>query len=161
MYKIERRSGLGDVSFEIAIPPDDEGYILLQCSYCGEFFKLLADDCKNEGILDLYCPACGLISETYITKDVFELAMVMAENYAMDKLYSAFKDLEHRTKNGPVKIKASKSPKRKEENPIRSGIEAMEISYYECCKKNAKIKPLLKFTGSYCPCCGVKNYEVE
>ena len=47
------------------------------------------------------------------------------------------------------------------EDSIRSGIEAMEICNFPCCKRTAKIKPLLKMTGAYCPFCGVKNYEIE
>lgn len=64
-------------------------------------------------------------------------------------------------KKGIITFKAGKRPKHENEDPIHSGIEAMEICNFPCCKRTAKIKPLLKMTGAYCPFCGVKNYEIE
>lgn len=150
-----------EISFEITIPADDDGYILLRSEHCGEFCKIMAGDCENDEILSIYCPGCGLISESYITEDVLELAQAMAENYAVDALYDAFKDMEKKTKNIFLQFKAGKKPRHKEENPIRSGIEALDITGFDCCRKSAKIKPMLKITGCYCPFCGVKEYEVE
>lgn len=150
-----------DISFEITIPADNDGYILLQCGRCGEFFKIPAEDCENDEILNIYCPGCGLISERYITEDVLELAQAIAENYAMDTIYDIFKDMEKETKNSFLQFKAGNKPRHKDENPIRSGIEALNITEFGCCRKLAKIKPMLKITGCYCPFCGVKEYEVE
>lgn len=62
---------------------------------------------------------------------------------------------------GMRSTKAGKRPKHENEDPIRSGIEAMEICNFSCRKRTAKIKPLLKMTGAYCLFCGVKNYEIE
>ena len=87
-----------DIKFEISIPADNDGYILLRCSHCGEFFKLTAKDCEDDGTLNIYCPSCGLISESYLTQDVIELAQTIASNYAMDMIYEAFKDMEKSTK---------------------------------------------------------------
>ena len=151
----------GEIRIEIPIPVDDDGYILLQCSHCGTYFKGIPADIKDDGVLNLYCPSCGLISETYVTEDVLELAMAMVKNVAMDMVYEQFKKLERSFKKGPVTFKAGKRPKRVHENPIYSGIEALEIAAFPCCKRSAKIKPLLKMSGCYCPFCGVKNYEVE
>ena len=150
-----------DFTFKISIPSDDDGYILLQCEHCGTFFKIPAEDMENDALIDLYCPGCGLVSESYLTEDVIELAQAMAQNYAMDMLYDAFKDLERKTKRGIVQFRAGKPPKHEDENPIRSGVEALDITRFSCCKKNAKIKPLLKMTGCYCPFCGVKEYEIK
>lgn len=150
-----------DISFEISIPSDDDGFILLQCGHCGEFFKITVAESNNDDNLFIYCPSCGLVSDNYLTEDVIELAQKMVSNYAMNMIYDAFKDLERSTKNSFVSFKAGKRPRHEEERPIRTGIEAMEIAEFECCKKQAKIKPLLKITGCYCPFCGVKNYEVD
>ncbi len=84
-------------TIEISIPADNDGFVLLQCSHCGEFFKLSVSDCEDDNILNVYCPSCGLISDSYITEDVKELALAIAENYAMDELYDAFKNLERST----------------------------------------------------------------
>ncbi|MDO4649432.1 MAG: TFIIB-type zinc ribbon-containing protein [Eubacteriales bacterium] len=145
----------------IPIPTDDDGYILLQCSYCGEFFKLTGDDIESDQILNVYCPSCGLISENYMTDEVVNLAMTKAQNYAMDLIYDAFKEMERSTRKGPLQIKAGKRPDHEHESPIRSGIEALEITEFPCCKRTAKIKSLLKFTGCRCPFCGVIDFEIE
>lgn len=149
------------ITFKISIPSDDDGYILLRCEHCGTFFKALASDIEDDGLLNLYCPSCGLISEHYLTPEVIELAETIVHNYAADAVYKAFKDLERETKNSFVQFKAGKRPKHLPENPIKSGIEALEITDFKCCHRTAKIKPLLRMTGCYCPFCGVKEYEVE
>jgi hypothetical protein len=92
---------------------------------------------------------------------VLELALTMGKNKAMDMIYDEFKKMERKFKKGPVTFKAGKRPKQEPENPIRSGIEALEITTFLCCNRTAKVKPILKIAGCYCPFCGVKNYEVE
>ena len=148
-------------TIEIDIPSDDDGYILLQCQFCGTYFKIPTEDLENDALLDIYCPGCGLISESYLTEDVIELTHAMAHNYAMDMIYGAFRKLERKSKKGTIQVKAGKKPPQKDEGPIKSGIDALEITRFNCCKKNAKIKPLLKITGCYCPFCGVKDYEIK
>lgn len=150
-----------DSNFSISIPADNYGYVLLQCYHCGTFFKLTPTDIEDDRVLDIYCPSCGLISNSYMTEDVMELAGVISQNKAMDLLYEKFKKLERQSRKGPVSYKAGKRPKHEPEIPIRSGIEALEITTFICCNRTARIKPLLKITGCYCPFCGVKNYEVE
>ena len=150
-----------EMKLEISIPSDDDGYILLQCERCGEYFKIRASECNNDDNLFIYCTSCGLVSDNYFTEDVMNLAQNMVSNYAMDMVYDAFKKLERSTRKGLVSFKAGKRPKHEDENSIHTGIEAMEIAEFRCCKKQAKIKPLLKITGCYCPFCGVKNYEVD
>lgn len=151
-----------EIHMTISIPTDDEGYVLLKCEHCGTFFKGTPSDIQNDGVLRIFCPSCGLVSDSYITEDVLELAMKMTKNLVNDMIYDAFKDLErHNKRNSMVKFKAGKRPPRESEDPIRSGIEALEISIFSCCNRTAKIKPLLKMTGAYCPFCGVKNYEIE
>lgn len=145
----------------ISIPSDDEGYILLQCEHCGTFFKATPSDIQDDGVLNIFCPSCGLISENYLTENVIELALKMAKNYAQDAIYDAFKSLERQSKHSMVKFKAGKKPRHESEEPIRSGIEALEVASFLCCNRTAKVKPLLKMTGCYCPFCGVKQYEFE
>lgn len=144
----------------IKIPADQDGYILLKCPYCGNTFKIAASDYVDDRNLHIYCPSCGLTSPSYITDDVAELANTKICNYAEEIIYQSFKNIE-RKNNGPgIKFKIDK-PKREYEKPIRTVIDTLEIAEFNCCKKQAKIKPLLKFTGAYCPFCGVKNDEIE
>lgn len=150
-----------DITMTITVPSDDEGYVLLQCEHCGNFFKCKPSDIRDDGVLTIFCPCCGLISENYITEDVLELAIKMAKNVANDMVYDALKNLERHNKKGLITFKAGKRPKHEYEEPIRSRIDAMEVCEFQCCKRTAKIKSLLKMTGAYCPFCGVKNYEIE
>lgn len=150
------------VNFEITIPSDNDGYILLQCEHCGEFFKCIAMDIKDDSILNIYCPSCGLISENYLTEDVVELAMTKSENYATNMIYNAFKNLEFKNKqNNGINFKTGKKPELKYENSIYSSIEALGVNYYPCCNRSAKINSLLKMSASYCPFCGVKHFADE
>ena len=149
------------VCFRISIPCDADGYVLLKCAHCGDLFKASASDIEDDRLLYLYCPGCGLISDNYLTPDVLELATTIAQNYAMDLIYDAFKDTERRTKNGILQVKAGKKPRHVDERQIKSGIEALTITSFECCKRTAKIKPLLRMTGCYCPFCGVKDYDIK
>lgn len=150
-----------EFSIGISIPTDDYGYILLQCSHCRTYFKLTLADIEDDKVLEIYCPSCGLISDNYLTEDVLELAVVMGKNKAMDMIYNELKKKERQFNKGTVTFKAVKRPKHEHEVPIRTGIEALEIATFPCCVRTAKVKPILKITGCYCPFCGVKNYEVE
>jgi hypothetical protein len=85
----------------------------------------------------------------------------MAQNYAMDITYSEMKKWERKFSKGFITFKAGRKPKRKHESPIQATIEALTITQYSCCGRKAKIKPMLKITGCYCPFCGVKNFEVK
>lgn len=72
-----------DFSFEISIPCDDDGFVLLQCPKCGEFFKLRPSDIESDEVLDIYCPLCGLSSEEYFTQDVIDLAIAMTKKQSI------------------------------------------------------------------------------
>lgn len=146
---------------EIDIPADNDGFALLQCNLCSEFFKLKPSDVQSDEVLNIWCPVCGLISDRYFTQDVIDLALKMATNIANDLLFDSLKDMQKRSNGGFISMKISKKPDREIESPIVSGIEALEIQKYKCCKKQAKIKPLVKIFGSYCPYCGVKYDEFE
>jgi len=149
------------IHMEISIPTDDDGYVLLRCPNCGTFFKATPSDINNDSILELFCPSCGLAGNNYITEDVLELARAMLQNKAMKIIHDEFKRIESQVKDGHIKFKAGNRPKHEPENPIRSSIEDLQIVSFPCCKRTAKVKPILKMTGCYCLFCGVKNYEVE
>lgn len=150
-----------DFNVTIDIPTDDEGYCLLKCEHCGTLFKAFPSDVKDDAVLRVFCPSCGLTSENYLTEDVIELAMNIMQNRMNDMIYDIFKGLEKQSKNSLLKFEAGHKPKHQSEEQLRSGIEAMEIVEFPCCNRTAKIKPLLKMTGCYCLFCGVKNYEVK
>ena len=152
---------LAEMQLEISIPSDNEGYILLQCEYCGTLFKVLTKDLHDERLLNIFCPCCGLVSDNYLTDEVMSLANAMVENFVQDEILKMFKKFEKKSRNSLIQIKAGKRATRLDEAPIKTGIDALEITEFKCCERFAKIKPLLKITGCYCPFCGVKVYEIE
>jgi uncharacterized C2H2 Zn-finger protein len=152
---------MSDVTFQIPLPSDNDGYCLMQCPTCGEYFKLKPSDVQDDGVLEVHCPACGLVGESYITEDVKELAIAIGTNYAKNILNEEIKKIEKQFKSGIISIKTVRKFEPEPENPIRSGIEALTVVQFPCCKQSAKIKPLLQITGCYCPFCGVKDYDTE
>lgn len=150
-----------DTEFEITIPTDNDGYVLLQCGHCGELFKLLPAEMEDDSVVDICCPGCGLISANYLTEDVINLMMVKVQNYVTETFFDQVKKMERQTQNANVKIKAGKKPQRQEEEPIRASIDALRITRFPCCHRTAKISPLLRMSACCCPYCGVKNYEFE
>ena len=150
-----------EIQMTISIPTDEDGYVLLKCEHCGTFFKGTPSDIQDNGVLHIFCPSCGLTSDNYFTDDVLELGMKMIKNRSIDMVYDSFKRLERQSKNSMIKFKEGKRPHHESEDPIRSGVEASDICTFPCCGRTAKIKPLLKMTGAYCPFCGVKNYEIK
>lgn len=144
------------IRMEISLPADNDGFILFQCPLCEEYFKLCGDEIKADDTLEIWCPCCGLISDSYLTEDVVELAQTMALNVANNLLFQEMKKWERQIKGKGVSFKAGKQPESKAETPIQSLIEALEIVRFSCCKKEAKVKPLVKICGCYCPYCGVR-----
>lgn len=143
---------------EVSIPADDDGFVLLQCTLCGEFFKIRPEDYQADDVIEIWCPSCGLKSDDYFTDDVLELAEKKAENYATDLIYNEMKKWERQFKGSFISLKVNRKPQPREEYPINYGIDTLEVMKYPCCKRDAKIKPIYKMCGSYCPFCGVR-YE--
>ncbi len=147
------------ITREIEIPSDVDGFVLLQCPKCGEFFKLIPSEMEAEDVISIYCPFCGLVSEDYYTDDVITLANKIAKNIGTDLINDFLKDLETSFKNGPITFKSNTKIEKETETPIVSGIEAMVVQKYKCCKREAKIHPIVKISGSFCPYCGVRYDE--
>ena len=67
---------MSEISFDITMEGDREGYVTFECPFCGSSFGLRADEVKNdEGTLDkIYCPYCGLNSDSdeFLPQEVIE-----------------------------------------------------------------------------------------
>ena len=111
---------------EVSIPADDQGFVLMQCPLCGEFFKIKPEDYHAEDVIEIWCPSCGLKAENYFTDDVIELALKKTKNYANDLIYNEMKKWEKKFKGSFISFKAGKKPQHEEEYPIKYGIEALE-----------------------------------
>ena len=96
-----------EINMTISIPTDDDGYVLLQCEHCGTYFKGTPSDLEDDGVLHIFCPSCGLISENYVTEDVLELAMKMVTNAVNDMIYNLLENAQNdfeRAQNGIIII---------------------------------------------------------
>lgn len=147
-----------EIKFEISIPTDEDGFILLQCPLCGDLFKISVPDYNADDIYELWCPACGLKSENYLTEEVLDLALKMAKNRAQDMLHNQLKQMERKTRGRFISFKVSRKHAPEYENPLVPIIDELELMQYLCCQRHVKISPILKLTGSFCPFCGV-NYD--
>jgi DNA-directed RNA polymerase subunit RPC12/RpoP len=145
--------------FEISIPTDNEGFMLLKCPLCGEYFKLHPSEINADDVIEIWCPCCGLKAGNYLTPDVMELALRIAKNIINNTIYEGFRDLERQTKGNMMSFKVGKKPDDEPELPIMRSIDEMVVEKYACCNREAKIKPIIKMYGSYCPYCGVKQDE--
>ena len=150
-----------EVKFQIQIPTDEEGFVLLKCPLCGELFKLKPKDYRDDSVFTLYCIGCGMVSDSYLTDDIIELGMKMVENYATGIILKEFEKIERMTKGSMISFEITQKTRKNNERPIMLTIEALEKKKYACCKMEAKIKPILKMSGSFCPYCGVNDYGIE
>ncbi|MDT2471676.1 TFIIB-type zinc ribbon-containing protein [Enterococcus avium] len=143
-----------ELTFEVSIPSDSEGFVILQCSLCGEFFKMTPTDLEDDSQLQVWCPSCGLNPDSLFTDEVVEIATKMVNNHVTDLLNDFSKELSKTFKNGNIKYKSSSKIKKDSIDPLISRINNLEIQTYECCHQEAKISPSLKLEGGYCPFCG-------
>ena len=142
-------------NLEISIPTDSDGFILLQCPLCGEYFKLSLDDIHADDVFQIWCPNCGLISDNYLPEEVKELALRKFKNEVNSMIHDSLKGIEKKTRGKFISLKVNKPPQKEYEFPIIPGVDTMEIQHYSCCNRKAKITTSLKLIGSFCPFCGV------
>lgn len=144
---------------DITIPSEEDGFVLLQCHLCGEYFKLLASDINDGGVINIWCPYCGLNGKQYSPKEGIVFGLKIVENKINEMIYDVFKRMEKQTKNDLIQFKCNKEPNEQVIYPIKNRINKLEIKQYKCCDSKVKIKPLSKMCGSYCPICGGIDYE--
>ena len=144
-----------DIKFEMSVPADEEGYVLLKCPSCGEKFMLTVEDIEDEATIDIWCPNCGLTHENYLDDDIYELAERIVENQVAEMLTDLSKSLEKSFRNSKnIKFKHGKEIKKEAELPIGRKTGDYEEKRYLCCGKTARISSIKKLEGSYCPFCG-------
>lgn len=149
---------MDEIHTTIEIPSDSDGYTLLQCPLCNEFFKVKPEDYESDELLKLCCPNCGIPSDDFLTDEVLEVAQHMVENMARDLIEKKMKEVLSGMKKAGFKVTSSGSSTRYSVDPINPSIENMEITDFSCCNKQAKIRPILRFSSHYCPFCGGNYY---
>ena len=145
---------MGEEIIKFTIPIDDEGFVTLKCPFCAKHFKLTGVDANDEDMYELFCPYCGLVTEPseFLTDEVKEKAVRLAENYMYEMLNGFMNDME-RSFRGNKNILFKKG-KDFEMNEPKSIIEAEDMCVYKlpCCDR--EIKALLVDDELYCPFCG-------
>ena len=147
---------MGDVSFEVSIPLDSDGFIEMECDYCKNRFMLHYQVYESEDNINFFCPICGLPNRTntFFVPEVLEKAQQIALNYMYDEINRTLgKSLKQINKNGLVKM-TMKMPKRKIEKELYAPSEDYVQCEKACCGLKAKVKNIDKETGIYCPICG-------
>lgn len=148
-----------ETRFEIRIPCDDDGFILLRCPHCGEMFKLTAEDIESNETLDIYCPSCSLSDSNFLTQDVIDLALAKASNYAMDAITQQLQAFAKKNSSSLVRFEVKANREREPETPIRAAIEALQIAICHDCGREAKVPPALAMSAYTCPLCGIGQFN--
>jgi len=145
-----------EVSLNFSIPTDNEGYVTLECPFCNDKFKLEVTEVKQDDVINLYCPYCGLLNEVnkFLPKEVIEQATIIASNYLKQLLNGYLDNVEKTFKNSniiSVKTQKFNLENEKELFEISDNFESIE---FNCCNGKAKVNVIEKL-GVYCPYCGV------
>ena len=153
---------MSEISFDITMKGDREGYVTFECPFCGSSFGLRADEVKNdEGTLDkIYCPYCGLNSvfNAFLPQEVMKQEQEFAYNYAVEQLNQAFGKMAKSVNRRHGIVKMTYKPLKKKEVSELHSHEGME-EIFECKNCNHHVK-VLYATGEtlvYCPYCGVNT----
>ena len=150
---------MSNVSFEIRIEGDSEGYIAFECPFCGSDFKLKADEFQNEDneFSELYCPYCGLINETstFYTKEVMEQVEVIAQNYIADELNRMFGEIARNTNSSNfIKVKYKKLEKVNIKE-LKNVDTVEQIMKCPICNNHEKVLYCTGLSKVFCSYCGV------
>lgn len=150
-----------DGTLEFEIPCDNEGYVLLQCPKCGELFKAKPSDIESDSVLHIYCPSCGLISDSFLTDDAIDLAMAMASNWALTRLGEELKKITRNagTHGSPVSLELKTKWEEEPETRLMPSVEALISATCPDCGRTARISPLLAMSSHTCPFCGIGQFN--
>lgn len=154
---------MGDAKFKLEIPLDDEGFIELECDYCGNRFRMYADDFESEEHLHFFCPVCGLVNDTssFLCPEVIDHMHSIIENYIQKEISHAFDNaFRNQNQNGFLRFSVT-GPEKIPIKELYAPSEDFEKAHCQCCDIDFKIKYLDKEIGVYCPICGGEIYDKE
>ena len=155
---IWKRNDMGDESVRIGLPCDNDGFMLLQCPKCGERFKVLPEDAKDDSVVAVHCALCGLTSRSFVTDELVSLAHAKALNYVNEELYSVFSELHRKTKGQVVSFGKPKKPQKEYEPRLWDRLDSMELFTCKECGRKSKARRLVVESACHCPYCGVIDY---
>lgn len=146
---------MSDIKVQIEVPLDEDGFMELQCPFCQESFKLVADEMQSDDVVGIFCPNCGLTTDVqeFLTSEVLENLQIKANNIAVEMLNDGLRKMEKESK-GLLKVqeKLTLEP----EKPLYVKNNDFESTTFSCCGKSAKVSYGKGIIGVYCPYCGTK-----
>ena len=145
--------------FNISIPSDEDGCVLFQCPHCGELFKVAVDEYESDSVLDIHCPLCGLISDSFFTPDVIDLALSKTANVVVTELEELLKKELGEMGNDLVSLSLKTNHEKEPEIPIRQAVEALQKVTCKDCKRISKVSPALTMSSYTCPYCGIGQFN--
>lgn len=148
-----------ETHFEIKVPCDDDGFILLRCPRCSELFKLTVEDIESDETLDIYCPSCGLAADNFLTQNVIDLALAKTSNFAIDAIAQQLQSFAKKNSSDFIQFEIKANRERKPEPPIAVAIEALQITNCHDCGRKSKISPALAMSAHTCPLCGIGQFN--
>jgi Zn finger protein HypA/HybF involved in hydrogenase expression len=140
-----------NLTYRISIPTDN-GFLGRQCKKCDKYFKIDADQIKD----NMYCPYCGELQESddMLTKEqvseIDSIAQQLGKRYFEDALDKVFGKMARGNKF--ISYKPGKKTQIKE---IRNHLEKEVDSQIECPSCNTKFQVYGIF--GYCPGCSEDN----
>lgn len=141
-------------NFTIEFEADSDGYFTYGCPYCGEYFKLLANEVQEENSVleELFCPYCGLVDDAnnFWTKEVLQYIQDVVMEWMINSLNKSFSS-----------IKSSKylrvDFKKIEHHPISKPSEVDDVEEEVFCSSCGKHEKVLFNAGAskvFCAYCG-------
>lgn len=147
---------MGDVTFEISIPLDEEGFIEMECDFCKNRFMLHQDVYKSEDNINFFCPVCGLPNRinTFYCPEVLDKAKQKALNYMYDEIERQLgTSIRKLNRSGIIKVTMD-IPRHEIERELFTPSENYETAHCQCCDIDVKVHTIDKEIGVYCPICG-------
>ena len=147
---------MSDVTLQISIPLDEDGFIEMECDFCRNRFMLRKDVYESEENIHFFCPICGLPNKinTFFCPEVLEKAEREALNYmykAIDRQLGG--TLRKINRSGFIKMTMKKPPMEPEKELYTPAVD-YEVVHQKCCGIDVKVQDLDKEIGIYCPICG-------
>ena len=147
---------MGDISLEISIPLDSDGFIEMECDYCQNRFMLHHQVYESEENINFFCPVCGLPNRTntFFVPEVTEKIEQIALNYMLDEVDKTIgKSLKQFNKSRLINM-SIRTPKREIERDLYTPSSVYVDCEKTCCGLKVKVKNIDKEIGIYCPVCG-------
>lgn len=139
----------------ISIPLDEEGYMLMQCPVCGDYFKVRSEDYEADDVGELWCPMCGLKNDSFWPDEVVELAKAKALNQLMGDFEKEIAGIGRTLARQPfMKMTVSSHFDSEREGEMLPAVDAYEEVACRFCGRKEKLRPLPRYVGAFCAFCG-------